>query len=334
MVIGDKQELRRCLKQLVRRADVCEADLSFDFERGALGVMPMLDCWAPACASPNEALRRACSEQSPLYRDALATFAALDAMDLPTHDLDRAETLQQEYERSAYLRELLDTMRAKCVLLRVPMASAGGAGVDDPRIRPLLCVEHVLFHPGRYGVDYRDAAQRIADAASACGAHNLLYEGFDEQALRYCLLPLCEDERYVLHICLRSADEIRCFSELLVQFSGVRVLVTAMGDVQRCLIDAAAACGQMLVRLSDPSMIGYAISRLGTRFVVYGAGAGQPEIMLGRWINAKEEIWQALAAVYLPLARTGFELQSAALERDVRRIFSENFLALCGKDNA
>ena len=85
----------------------------------------------------------------------------------------------------------------------------------------------------------------------------------------------------------------------------------------------------MLVRLGSCDHLAYALSVLGTHFVAYGACASQPEIMLGRWIAAREELWQALANCYLPLARTGYELQSAAIERDVRRIMSENLLWLC-----
>ena len=38
MIISDKQELRRCVKQLVRRAEVCEASLDFDVSGGEIGV--------------------------------------------------------------------------------------------------------------------------------------------------------------------------------------------------------------------------------------------------------------------------------------------------------
>ena len=59
-----------------------------------------------------------------------------------------------------------------------------------------------------------------------------------------------------------------------------------------------------------------------------------PEQMLGRWLLEKENIWQALCEAYLPLARTGYELESRAIERDVRRILSENLLSLCRPDQA
>lgn len=329
MIISDKQELRRCVKQLVRRAEICEADLAFDIARGELGVEAALDTWTHPAASPGEALRRACAEQTPFSPDAAAMFAALDAMDFPTHDLDRAQAMQMEYERPAYIRKLLDTMRAKCVLVRVPLEKAGEALYEDDRLEPLLSVDGSLLAPGRYGVDYAAAARRIAEAAQVCGARNVRLERYDAQAMRYLMLPLCEDQGYTLHVCLPGREEIDAFVRLLDAFPGVRAVVSACAEAETALIEAAAACPRLLVCLHDPDHIGAALAKLGTRFVPYAACASQPEQMLGRWLNARERIWQALADAYLPLARAGYELQSAAIERDVRKLMSENLLALC-----
>ena len=331
MMISDKQELRRCVKQLVRRADVCEAALDFDIAHGELGVMPMMDCWTTLSATPGEALRYDVSEQTPFAQDAVATFAALDAMDLPTHDLDRADALQREYERSAYLKELLDTMRAKCVLVRVPLDQVEQVQLADARFEPLLVANQDLFAPGRYGVDYAGIAQTIEQAAASCSARNIRMDGFDAQALRYCLMPLCEDNGFVLHAHLNGYEEIAQFTQIFDEFS-VDVLISCEDECEKRLIDAAASRTQMLVRLGGCEHLRYALSRLGTRIVPYGACAAQPEIMLGRWIAAREEIWQALADSYLPLARAGFELQSAAIERDIREMMSENLLKLCRQE--
>ena len=50
--------------------------------------------------------------------------------------------------------------------------------------------------------------------------------------------------------------------------------------------------------------------------------------MLGRWLLEKENIWQALCDAYLPLAKAGYELESGAIERDVRRILSGHLYQL------
>lgn len=331
-MIGDKQELRRCVKQLVRRAEICEASLSFDVHQGQLGVDALLDLWARPAQTPAESLERTIADQTPFAGDAAATFAALDAMDLPVRDLNRAQILQREYERPAYIREVLDTMRAKCVLVRVPMNCAQEAQFEDDRFEPLLCVDDSLFVPGRYGVDYAAAAAQIAEAASVCGARNITVSGYNQYALAYCVLPACQDAGLALHIRLETRQEVAAFTSLLDQFEGVRVLVSAAEEAEMQLIDAAAKRVRMLVCLSESAHIAYALSRLGTRFVPFSAHAVLPEQMLGRWVLAKEHIWQALCDAYLPLARAGYELSSSAIERDVRRLLSGNLLALCRPD--
>lgn len=329
MIISDKQELRRCVKQAVRRAQVCEAALDFDVHGGETGVSAMLELWARPAATPGEALRRATAEHTPFQTDAAATFAALDALHLPVSDPDRAQTMAEAYERPAYLREVLDAMRARCVLVRVPMARAGEAVFEDDRLEPLLAPDAALFAPGRYGVDYAGAARAIAEAARRCGARNLATDHFDEPALRYCLLPLCQDEGYALHIRLQTVEQIDRFALLLDAFEGVRALAQAPADAELRLIDAAAQRVRLLVCLSDTAHIEAALGRLGTRFVPFSARAALTEQMLGRWLLARESIWQALAAAYLPLARAGYVLESAAVERDVRSLLSENLIGLC-----
>lgn len=328
MIISDKQELRRCVKQLVRRANVCEASLDFDVNRGEVGIEAMLDLWARPAATPGEALLRTTAEQTPFSPDAKAMFAALDAMDLPVKDLDRAKAQQEEYERSSYMRELLDTLRAKCVLICVDAHQVQNAVFEDDRFEPLLRVDDAWFIPGRYGVDYASAAREIAQAAQACRARNLSVCRFDVQAMRYCLLPLCQDMGFALHVHLHTQEDVLQFALLLDEFEGVRALATADENAERCLIDAAASRVRLLVCLSGAQQLGYALTKLGTRFAAYSAKAVLPEQMLGRWLLEKENIWQALCEAYLPLARTGYELESSAIERDVRRILCDNLYQL------
>ena len=333
MIISDKQELRRCVKQLVRRASVCEASLDFDVNHGEMGVQAMLDLWARPGQTPAEALARTVADQTPFSPDASAMFAALDAMDLPVKDFDRADALQKQYEREDYLRELLDTLRAKCVLVRAGVAQAGQIAFSDERFETLLVCDGEWFLPGRYGVDYAAAAALLAEAAAACGARNLAMDRFDLPALRYCLLPLCQDHGFALHVHLESQQEIEQFALLLDEFEGVRALVSASEELTSALVRSAKTRVRMLILLSDASQISYVLSNLGTRFAFFSAKAVLPEQMLGRWLLAKEEIWQALCESYLPLARTGYELESSAIERDVRRILCDNLLALVRPDH-
>lgn len=328
MIISDKQELRRCVKQLVRRAEVFVAELDFDVKNGSLGVEAALDQWARPAASPSESLQRSCVDQTPFHPDAAAMFAALDAMDLPVKDLDRAASVQHSYEREAYLSELLDTMRAKCILVRVPMDQATQVSFDDQRFCPLLVADDHLFTPGRYGVDYASVAKAIADAALMCDASNIKMNTFDAQAMRYCILPICQEHGFTLHLKLKTKEEIEQFTILLDHFDGVHAVVSTSEDLQKTLINAAIERIRMLVQI-DIDHMPYALGKLGTRFAPLVACASVPELMLGRWLCAKEAIWQTLADAYLPLARSGYELQSAAIERDVRRILSQNLMTFC-----
>ena len=60
-------------------------------------------------------------EGTPLGENAVAASAAMDALEMPFGDPARAELIQSGYTRDAYLREILDVMKAKRVLARVPM---------------------------------------------------------------------------------------------------------------------------------------------------------------------------------------------------------------------
>lgn len=326
MMIHDKQALRRCLKQLVRHADVVETALDFDVVRGEMGVAAMLGSWTGSSYAPGESLRRA-GGTTPLCADAAAMFAALDALELPVHDLDRADTMQKTYDRDAYPREILDVMHAKRVLVRTPMARAEDARFEDDRFAPLLEIGEALFAPGRYGVDYAACAQRIIEAAACCGAKHVSLPAYDEAALTYCLLPACQDAGLTLHVLLANEAQIARFAQLLDGFAPVRALACAPAAAEGALIDAAVHRERLTVRLSSLDHLPLALGKLGVRFVPYASCASLPEQMLGRWVNAREAIWQALANAYLPLARSGVDLTTEALERDVAAL-------LCGAFDA
>ena len=64
MVISDKQTLRRCVKQAVRRAAVVESLLNFDAARGEMGIKALTTSISKA------------QGLTPLQADAAAAFAA------------------------------------------------------------------------------------------------------------------------------------------------------------------------------------------------------------------------------------------------------------------
>ena len=323
MIISDKQALRRCLKQLVRHADVVEPYLDFDVENGEMGVAAMLSTWTGSVRQPGESLWLTGST-TPLTADAAAMFSALEALELPVHDLDRADMIQKTYTREAYLREILDVMHARCVLVRVPLEKAEAVHFDDDRLSPLLEVGDALFSPGRYGVPYEAAAGTIREAAAACQARHILAAEYDRDQLAYCLLPACEDDALTLHIHLETAEQIEAFADLLDGFAHVRAIVSAPEELEPKLIAAAERRMRMTVCLRSFDHLSLAFAKLGTRFVPYTSRAILPEQMLGRWTAAREILWQALCDVYLPLARSGYELTSDAIAEDVKKLLCGN----------
>ena len=313
MIIRDKQDLRRCVKQAVRRAEVVETRLDFDVQRGETGVGALMDAWVPGKDLAD-------GMGTPLHRDAIDAFSALNALDLPAHDVNKAEAIAQGYDRTSYLVQVLRAMRARRVLVAVPLAEAEQAAFPDDRFSPLLVVEQAAFAPGRYGVDYASVAQRIAQTARSCGAKGITLASWDDQALCYCLAPLCEDECLVLHAQADTREQAARLLQLVETHPRLRVLAGAMGHAERDLIVGAATQSRLLVRLSDPQKLCEAVGLLGTRVLAYSACAGLPEQMLGRWVRAKEMIWPALYEAYLPLARAGYELTDEAIEQDVARM--------------
>ena len=312
MVISDKQALRRCVKQAVRRAEVIESMLDFDVLHGVLDVEELMSM----AAVPFEG--------TPLGGNAPAIAAAMDALDMPFEDPVRAKLIQSGYTREAYIREILDVMKAKRVLVRVPMDQTHELQYPDDRLAPLVSVPSGLFAPGRYGTDYRQCAERILESTKVCGAQDIWVEEFDRYALEYGVIPACQDGHLRLHIGVTDENQLNILAELLDRESDVYAVVFSGCELERKLIDVASVRLRMLVRLSDMDHLPYAFEKLGLRFIPYASCAELPELMLGRWIGAREKIWQALCDAYLPLARCGYSLQSEDIARDVRLFLSGN----------
>ncbi len=312
MEISDKQTLRRCVKQAVRRADVVETLLNFDVCKGEMGVKTLAETLPKG------------QEGTPFQADTVAAYAAMDALEMPSGDWRRAALIQSGYTREAYLREILDAMHANRVLARVSIQDAHDTAFEDDRMMPLLALPDDFFAPGRYGVDYAKCAEEIGSAANACGAKDILLERFDESALRFCLIPICEDAQLRLHIHLTDQKMLDIFLKLLDASDSLRAVAFASEGVEPLLIEAAVSRRRLLVRTSRH--IPLAIRKLGMRFVPYASEAALPEQMLGRWIMARETIWPILCDAYLPLARCGYRLTSEQVASDVQMLLGGHFL--------
>ena len=311
MVISDKQTLRRCVKQTVRRTAVVETLLDFDVIHGEMGIKAL-----------TASLRT--QNVTPVQADAAAAYAAMDALDMPADDIARATLIQSGYTREAYLREILDQMRAKRVFACMSIRDAQSVAFEDDRIAPLLTLPENFFAPGRYGVEYAKRAEEIVLAAQSCGARDMLARDFDEDALRFCLIPACEDAHLRLHVRLETHTQMEAFLRRLDDSDTLYALAFADETLEPMLIEAAVTRRRLLVRVNK--RIPLALEKLGLRFVPYASEADLPERMLGRWIMAREAIWPALCDAYLPLARCGYPLTSEAVARDVQTLFGGHFL--------
>lgn len=306
MIIRDKQTLRRCVKQAVRRAAVVEAELRFDIKNGGIGV--------------DAGILR--GRGTPFSQDAAALYAALGAAGLPTHDLRRAQQEIDVYERDAYLREMLDAMSAALAYVRVPQDAVREVYFGDDRLVPLPAVDACAFPVERYGVNYESAVRRIDEGMRALGARDLLWEGpLDLDVMRFALLPLCEDEGYRLHVTLASECDVKRLGEAHARFPVVRLLARADEcDVQRALIELSAQEPHVTVCLTSPDDLRFALEKLGTRFVAYSSRSQSMELAAGRWLLFKERLHPLLTEAYLPLARSGYELTDEAVAEDVQRM--------------
>ena len=146
-----------------------------------------------------------------------------------------------------------------------------------------------------------------------------------ETALKYCLIPVCEDEHLVLHAHAENAEQMKILTEELRLHPTVRAIISVQENNEREMISKAVSLPNVLVQLRDTANIPYALQKLGTRFIPYASNAVLPEEMLGGWIYAKEALWQSMYEAYLPLARTGYELTRERIEADVEKLLCGNY---------
>lgn len=309
MMIKDKQTLRRCVKQAVRRAEIVETALGLEALSGGTGIARSRGCFA--------------LPGTPFSPDAAALCAALDALGLPAYDLDRAEDAVAAYEKDAYLRALADAARLKRAFVRAPFERAGEPLPEDDRFEIALTAGARAFPDGRFGTDYAEGARALSRAVRESGARELCCEEPLELSAVLCgLIPVCEEEGCRLHVGIGDERALALLAERLDRAENVRAVVWSLagGALERALIEAARERPRMIVRLTSTENLVYALERLGTRFIAYASCAPTLELMTGRWLNFKERLHPLLAEAYLPLARTGYALTSEAVERDVRAI--------------
>jgi len=325
MIIRDKQDLRKCVKQSVRRAGIVEIGAWQGVLNGAYGITQWLGESYDPSASLNEQFGRCC-EGSPFAGRPAELLAALDALNLPVHDLDKAQAILEGYDSAAYRSMALDALRARRVLVEADPGAVVDFYAGDGRIAPLLLIDNTFFVPGRYGVGYEHCAQQIVQMLEHVSASDVKLAVFNAEALMYCLIPVCEDTKAVLHLHVTDIHQWQSAKSLLALHPEVRALVSAEVEIEKDVIRDAAKLSGMLVCVEATENIPYALMHLGTRFTVHPSRAASLEELLGRWIRTKEALWLAMCDAYLPLARTGYELTREQIEADAELLLGGNLM--------
>lgn len=318
VIISDKQNLKRTVRQAVRYCQVydCQAE------------------WPPEQkAGPGTAYIEFLEQDPSIFTgpvplqsgERMATLAAMKSLDLggiPARQL--RETLEP-YSEEAWQRELLDAARIKRVLVKVPIEKAAQFEAHDGRISVMPEIDPSFFAFGRFGPDFNRCAEKLRYVVRQHNPRHLFANGLDLPALQFCVLPICEEENCVLHLRLGigGADATDCL-RLLQDRPGLRSVVSAEDSLECSVIDRVAKEERILVRLENPDHLGYALDRLGTRFIPFASRAKAPEMLPGSWILEKERIWRALTDVYALMLRLGCTLSSESIERDVERLMYGN----------
>ncbi|MBQ8092312.1 MAG: hypothetical protein IJ242_01875 [Clostridia bacterium] len=324
MILSDKQSLRKCVKMLVRHTETADIGCFNPF-LDDLGVIPMLGSF------PGGTHLAANSDQGTPITDGAATlYAAFDALGISLTNLEEADAQQKRYSREAWIREILDVMPAKCILLEVPVNTEQSPADMDNRFVPVVRVEQEQIKIGRYGYNLEAEAARMYENCVRFGTRQIKLNGYQEDFLRFCILPLCEDHNLILHIQMNNARDMERFVRLLQMFPAARCVVYASQDTEPALIHAASTRPRLFATVQAAENYDLALSCLGFRFLPQASFASLPEQMLGCWILKREQLYEVLSDRYLPLARAGYELTDEAIEADIKQLLSGNFLAFCG----
>ncbi|MBQ7487542.1 MAG: hypothetical protein IJT77_08635 [Clostridia bacterium] len=323
MILSDKQSLRKCVKQIVRHAEIVDIAVFNPFEDD-FGLSPMLGSF------PGGAQLGRADQPTPITEGAAALYAAFDAVGISLSSLEDADTLQKSYSREAWLREILDVMPAKRVFIEVPMNASRNPSDMDNRFLPVLRVDPEQVQVGRYGISLENEAARIFETSVRLGTRQIKLNGYREDFLRYCLLPMAEDRDLVLHLSIETAKDAERFLRTFRQFPAAHCVLYPAREAETYLIHAVRGMARLLVSVTTPQNVDAAFSELGFSFLPQASFSTLPEEMLGRWIQRREQIHEILSDHYLPLARAGYELSDEIIEADIGRLFSGNFLTFCG----
>ncbi|MCR4708169.1 MAG: hypothetical protein K5746_09535 [Clostridiales bacterium] len=308
-VISDKQALRRCLKQYLRNIPVVEPFLRWN----RMGDDPS-SIFLQRVA---QVLSPRTSAVSLLSGEDCACLSALKKLGFSGETKDELTKSLGLYSKEAWLREVLEAGMVRRAYVPIRLADPDGNVPDDECLRPILFVDKTDFIPGRFGIDYRSKAEEIRATMRTVGCRFLCLDEFDEEILKYCLLPVCEEEGTALRLTLRTDEETEAFFALAADAGYLHVILRTEQRLQPDLIRRLAGRDRFLLSLNGFQDLPLALSVLRLHFIPYESQADSPEMMIGKWAVAREQLWPALLEAYLPTARTGYPLTAEKLEEDL-----------------
>lgn len=323
MILSDKQALRKCIKQVIRQSETIDTVL-FNPLTDDIGLEPMLK------SIPGGERLRAGTGETPISDRAAEMYAAFNALGIPLNSFEEAGTQQKLYARETWIREILDVMPARNVLTVVPMNAPSTPANMDNRFVPLLRVEEEQVSIGRYGLNLEAEAGNIFETSVRLGTRQILLNGFREDFLHYCLLPLAEDHHLILHLCLDKGRELARLLQLMSGFPQAHCVIYMPDTAEEELISAAQERQRIYPVIRSLRNMEAAVSALGFRFHPLAGFSALPEQMLGRWIRIRDQLSDLMTEQYVKLARTGYELTSEAIEKDLSGFLCNNLQDFCG----
>ncbi len=317
-VISDKATLRRCLKQIVRNTEVVDYSLLFNPAQSGTDPNDFAERYLKTCSR----LRERGSFCSVAETACISASNRMGFMDTPDEDATRSAAM---YSKDAWIREILDLAIVKRAYYPVSLSNPESDAVQDERMQPMLQIGADDFSPGRFGIEYRMVADCIRSRVRAGGITHIRAEGLDEDALRYCIFPVCEEEKLILHIYLDTRQILEAFFRISESSGYIRGVLRTTSALQTDLIDRISGKNRYVLSLNGIEHLSEAVSQLHRNVIPFESFAQTMDELLGQWMIARDRIWPVLLEAYLPLARAGWTLTSEQLEQDIQGLFSDKW---------
>ncbi len=319
MLISNKQELRKCLKQLIRHLPAMDIDLHYNPLSEEIGIRAVMNEIPGGAAVLNGV-----NSKTPLTMQVVAALSIFAEMDLSIDDLQSAVISQEEYSSEAWVRELLDRTPFQKMLVRISDEKALSTFTQEDRFTFLIEACSDTVEIGRFGPLYERKANDLKILMNSCQTNHLTAKQYNKEFYKYCLMPLCEDNAFILHAFLPDYTSIQDFMNNVAFFPRLSCIVRTSSELEPTLIKQVSGIERVRLAIEDPDHYSIALSHLGLNFLPFSSHQERIELACGKWLVYREKLLEALQNSYLSLCRSGYELTSEQLEADLRQLFYYN----------